>query len=195
MKRPIVILWLLGILALCLPLSYLIIVKQQTYKNEQDFMLLVLICAVVAFLFIGAMCWGVYYFLKKRGNTGAAKTALMIFTGLVVGVSAVSAPEGLKKMKQRAMYLNKGEYRKEFIKGCVEETKRSLLSVLEGETNSPEQKLEDYCSCSYDKMEADLEVSEMMMDESVSNEEFQNHSRVKEIRNECMGELMKAINE
>ena len=189
MKKPIVTLWLLGILVLCLPLSYLINVKQNTYKSEEDFMMLVLVCAPVAFLFIGGLSWIAYYFMKRNKRATAVRDALLVFTGLVVGVSAVTAPEAAKKMEKRKRFLG----RDEFIQGCVKGSGQTLLPILKGELEDPEQTLENYCTCMFDKMDADPEVSEIIFDASVSNEEFDKHPRVREITNECRSEMMKEL--
>jgi len=159
---------------------------------EDDFMMMVLICAPVAFLFIGGMCWVAYYFMKRSKRATAVRDALLVFTGLVVGVSAVSAPEAAKKMERRKQFLGRDENRKGFIEGCLEANEASL-AMLKGEIENPEQALEELCSCMYDKMEADPEVSEMLNSNNTTREEINSNRRVKEIRNECNSELLKKV--
>lgn len=187
MKKPFVILWLLGILAFCLPASYLSNLNTNTYSN--DYAILVPSVAIGVFIILGAISWLVYYIMKRRKRSTATRDALILFTSLVLLGTFGQLPDAGRKMNARNRFLNRENDRKEYMEGCLKSARTGMLPMLQDEVEDPEKAIEQYCACTYDKMELDPEVSDML-DGGVNAEEFQNHPQVKKIISDCVYELL-----
>lgn len=192
MKKSLIILWLLGILVLCFPLSYVTNVVSNTYMPADDFQILVIVCTFGGFIFLGLIAWLIYYILKRRKHSKPAKLALTIFTLLVVAVPAVSSTEFAKKNKRRQAYLYMRVFETSFIKSCVDKGKSTMKPLMaESGIDSLDQKIEGYCRCSFDKMEFDDEIKDKIMDESVPMDEVMRDPKVVKMATDCATDFFK----
>lgn len=177
----------MAILALCLPLSYILNVIKNYNMPQNDFIIIVIICTFVGFLFIGFLCWIAWRIMKKQGVEKATTISLWIFTGLVVAVSVVSLPEFNEKIEKRNRSLFMEGFREGFMEKCnTAETREQMAAAMdEKRSDSLDVKLENYCSCIAWGIESDEELVTRMMDEKVPVQDINNDPRVREIAMDC----------
>lgn len=194
MQRSHVILWLTGIFLLCIPMSWVVLMKDNAGATTNEKIILLSICTPLAFAMIGGICWLVYRLLKKRELAGnPTKASLFIFTGLVVGVTGITAPEAAKAIERHNKYAREDEFHEEFVRGCIESGQKTLIPMLKNEVKDPQKSLDNYCNCFYDSIYVDYEANEIMNDPDISNEEFSNHPKIREIRSKCQALMMEEV--
>jgi hypothetical protein len=191
MKKSLVLLWLIGLFVLSLVASYLVALHQHPRASTKDLTILVLAAGAGIFVIIGLVCWIVYFVLKRRGHPNRTKIALLVFTGLVACGIAGSFPNGIKGLKKRNQYLHQAEFKQGFIESCVQEGKKNVAALEQEGIKDAETKVEDYCSCVYDKIEANDEIMEMMSDDVMPMEQVMNDKRVIKMATECAMDTFK----
>jgi hypothetical protein len=184
MKKGIVYLLLIVNLILSFPVSYIVNVNVNTFKNPDEFKLLVIVCGFIVFIIFSGIAWIVYFVLRKRKSPNAVKIGIYTLTGLTLASGLGSVPEFEKKIKSRNRMLEESQFDDDFVKGCMDSAEGKF-----GKTTNKE--VEDYCYCMLDSISAKYELKEQLMDGSISNEELMNNPEIVKMATDCSKELLK----
>lgn len=191
MKKSIVYLLLTLNLLLSFPVSFIGNVNANTLKSENEFFWLVIVCAFIILLFFGLIGWIVYKVLKKKNNPDATKYAMYTLTGLMVAGMIGSLPEFNTKFKQRRNMIQNHEFQKGFDVGCREQGKASLSQLAAEGIEVTDEKVSNFCSCVWEKIEMNSELKNQMMNGPMPIEEVQRDPKYLELVTDCMESLVK----
>jgi len=179
------ILWSALLFILCFPLGNIAILISKPDTPPHDYLLMDSLTGGVIFIIFALISGIVYYFAKRKNGKDPMKTALIVFSCLIIAGILGNSPKLSNAMKERHRY--------EFMRGLKESLYKGFEDTFKSNPTVPKEIKEhskDISDCIYYKIKSDNSLIDELMNVNDPEIYIMNSNEMKKIVEGCMMEYM-----